>query len=151
LAASSRLSEYLVGWFRKSPPSARRALLASCFGWMLDSFDVMLYALVLAHLMSDLSMSKTTAGLLGSLTLLASAFGGMIFGLVADRLGRTVALRASILIYSVFTFLCGLSQNVYQLGLFRTFLGLGMGGEWASGAALVRSTFPPNTGESPGL
>ncbi|HAR36731.1 MAG TPA: MFS transporter [Acidobacteria bacterium] len=109
---------------------------------MLDSFDVMLYALVLAHLMRDLSMSKPTAGLLGSLTLLASAFGGMIFGVVADRLGRTVALRASILIYSVFTFMCGLSQNVFQLGLFRVFLGLGMGGEWASGAALVSEYFP---------
>jgi MFS family permease len=142
LAASGRLSEYLFGWFRKTPAPARRALLASCFGWMLDSFDVMLYALVLAHLMSDLSMSKPTAGLLGSLTLLASAFGGMIFGVVADRLGRTVALRASILIYSVFTFMCGLSQNVFQLGLFRVFLGLGMGGEWASGAALVSEYFP---------
>jgi MFS family permease len=109
---------------------------------MLDSFDVMLYALVLAHLMKEFSLSKPTAGLLGSLTLLASAFGGMIFGVVADRLGRTVALRASILIYSIFTFLCGLSQNVYQLGLFRVFLGLGMGGEWASGAALVSEYFP---------
>ncbi|RFT15723.1 MAG: Major facilitator family transporter [Candidatus Saccharicenans subterraneus] len=142
MAASGRLTEYLFGWFRKTPAPARRALLASCFGWMLDSFDVMLYALVLAHLMSDLSMSKPTAGLLGSLTLLASAFGGMIFGVVADRLGRTVALRASILIYSVFTFMCGLSQNVFQLGLFRVFLGLGMGGEWASGAALVSEYFP---------
>ncbi len=142
MAASGRLAEYLFGWFRKTPAPARRALLASCFGWMLDSFDVMLYALVLAHLMSDLSMSKPTAGLLGSLTLLASAFGGMIFGVVADRLGRTVALQASILIYSVFTFMCGLSQNVFQLALFRVFLGLGMGGEWASGAALVSEYFP---------
>lgn len=142
MAAWGRVSEYLFGWLRKSPTPARRALLASCFGWMLDSFDVMLYALVLAHLMRDLSMSKPTAGLLGSLTLLASAFGGMIFGVVADRLGRTVALRASILIYSVFTFMCGLSQNVFQLGFFRVFLGLGMGGEWASGAALVSEYFP---------
>ncbi|MDI6698839.1 MAG: MFS transporter [Candidatus Saccharicenans sp.] len=142
MAAGGRISEYLFGWFRKSPAPARRALLASCFGWMLDSFDVMLYALVLAHLMHDLSMSKPTAGLLGSLTLLASAFGGMTFGVVADRMGRTVALRTSILIYSVFTFMCGLSQNVFQLGLFRVFLGLGMGGEWASGAALVSEYFP---------
>jgi len=142
LAETGRISEYLFGWFRKTPSPARRALLASCFGWMLDSFDVMLYALVLAHLIRDLSMSKPTAGLLGSLTLLASAFGGMIFGVVADRLGRTVALRASILIYSIFTFFCGLSQNVFQLGLFRVFLGLGMGGEWASGAALVSEYFP---------
>ena len=141
-----RLTEVLLGWFRKSPPPARRALWAACFGWMLDSFDVMLYALVLAHLMRDLSMSKPTAGLLGSLTLLASAFGGMIFGVVADRLGRTLALRASILIYSVFTFMCGLAQNVYQLGLFRVFLGLGMGGEWASGRPWSQNTSPLKTG-----
>lgn len=142
MAERSGLSEHLLGWFRLTPPQAKRALLASCFGWMLDSFDVMLYALVLAHLMRDLSMSKPVAGLLGSLTLLASAFGGMILGVVADRFGRTVALRASILIYSVFTGLCGLSQNVYQLAAFRVFLGLGMGGEWASGAALVSEYFP---------
>ena len=134
--------EYLFGWFRQAPQPARRALLASCFGWMLDAFDVMLYAMVLAYLMQDLSISKPTAGLLGSLTLLASAFGGMIFGLVADRFGRTLALRLSILIYSVFTALCGLSQNVIQLAVFRLFLGLGMGGEWASGVALVSEYFP---------
>ncbi|HEK84811.1 MAG TPA: MFS transporter [Candidatus Aminicenantes bacterium] len=136
------VSEYFLGWYKKTLPSARRALLASCFGWMLDSFDVMLYALVLAHLMKDLSLSKPAAGLLGSLTLLASAFGGIIFGVVADRYGRTAALRASILIYSIFTALCGLSQNVVQLAIFRVFLGLGMGGEWASGAALVSEYFP---------
>ncbi len=136
------LFEYLFGWFRQAGPPARRALFASCLGWMLDAFDVMLYAMVLAHLMQDLAMSKSTAGLLGSLTLLASAFGGMIFGVVADRFGRTLALRLSILIYSVFTALCGLSQNVIQLAVFRLFLGLGMGGEWASGAALVSEYFP---------
>jgi len=92
--------------------------------------------------MSDLSMSKTTAGLLGSLTLLASAFGGMIFGLVADRPWPDSSSQGQHSDLFSFTFLCGLSQNVYQLGLFRTFLGLGMGGEWASGAALVSEYFP---------
>jgi MFS family permease len=87
-------------------------------------------------------MTTGTAGLLGSLTLVASAIGGLIFGVVADRYGRTRALVASILIYSVFTFACGLSQNVLQLAVFRVLLGLGMGGEWASGAALVSETWP---------
>ena len=62
-------------WWKEASPDARRALLAASFGWMLDSFDVMLYAMVLAALMSDLGMAKTTAGLLGSLTLVASAVG----------------------------------------------------------------------------
>jgi len=108
---------------------------------MLDSFDVMLYALVLAALMKDLGMAKLTAGLLGSATLVASAAGGLVFGVVADRYGRTRALISSILIYSVFTAACGLAQTVAQLAVFRVFLGLGMGGEWASGAALVSETW----------
>jgi MFS family permease len=61
---------------------------------------------------------------------------------VADRYGRTRALMWSILIYSVFTFACGLAQNVLQLAIFRVLLGIGMGGEWASGAALVSETWP---------
>jgi MFS family permease len=132
----------LFGWWKESTPAARRALTAASFGWMLDSFDVMLYAMVLAYLMKDLGMSKGTAGLLGSLTLLASAAGGMVFGIIADRFGRTRALRASILIYSLFTAACGLAATVPMLAVFRLFLGLGMGGEWASGAALVSETWP---------
>ncbi|MGD0781739.1 MAG: MFS transporter [Candidatus Aminicenantales bacterium] len=130
------------GWLRSAPPAARRSLFAAAFGWMLDSFDVMLYAMVLAYLMKDLGMTKATAGLLGSVTLIASAAGGIIFGVVADKLGRTWALRASILIYSIFTAACGFSQTVPMLAVFRVFLGLGMGGEWASGAALVSETWP---------
>jgi MFS family permease len=131
-----------VTFWRDASPQAKRALVAAGLGWMLDAFDVMLYALVLASLMGALGMDKTTAGLLGSLTLAASAVGGVLFGLVADRFGRTRALVASIVIYSVFTFACGLAQNVWQLAVFRVLLGLGMGGEWASGAALVSETWP---------
>lgn len=113
---------------------------------------MMLYALVLASLMSDLGMDRATGGLLGSLTLAASAFGGMIFGVVADRWGRTRALSLSILIYSIFTAACGLAQNVVQLAIFRLFLGIGFGGEWASGAALVSETWPPeHRGKALGL
>lgn len=102
----------------------------------------MLYALVLASLMTDLGMDRATGGLLGSLTLAASAVGGVLFGVFADRWGRTRALSLSIIIYSVFTALCGVAQNVTQLAVFRLFLGIGMGGEWASGAALVSETWP---------
>jgi MFS family permease len=129
-------------WWKDAPEDSRRALVAAAFGWMLDSFDVMLYAMVLATLVSDLGIAKSTAGLLGSLTLFASAFGGLAFGLVADRFGRRRALMASILIYSVFTAACGLSTGVVMLAVFRVFLGLGMGGEWASGASLVSETWP---------
>ncbi|MEI6667528.1 MAG: MFS transporter [Acidobacteriota bacterium] len=130
------------GWWRSGTPEGRRALVAGGLGWMLDSFDVMLYALVLAALIRDLGISKDTAGLLGSVTLVASAVGGLAFGVIADRFGRTRALIASILIYSVFTAMCGFAQTVMQLAVFRVCLGLGMGGEWASGAALVSETWP---------
>jgi MFS family permease len=98
--------------------------------------------MVLAALMSDLGLTKATAGLLGSLTLVASAVGGLVFGLIADRFGRRRALMASIAIYSIFTAACGLATGVAMLAVFRIFLGLGMGGEWASGAALVSETWP---------
>jgi MFS family permease len=129
-------------WWKDASPDARRSLAAASFGWMLDSFDVMLYAMVLAALMSDMSMAKATAGLLGSLTLIASAVGGLVFGVIADRFGRRRALMGSILIYSVFTAACGFASSVVMLAVFRIFLGLGMGGEWASGAALVSETWP---------
>ena len=111
-------------------------------GWLLDSFDVMLYALVLATLMVDLNMSTTTGGSLASVTLAASAVGGIFFGVFADRFGRVRALIWSILIYSVFTAAWGFAQSVRQLAVFRVCLGFGMGGEWASGAALISETWP---------
>ena len=72
---------------RQATPDQRRTLLAAALGWMLDSFDAMLYALVLTHVMRDLGMSKATSGLLYTLTLLASGIGGVAFGFLADRIG----------------------------------------------------------------
>jgi len=111
---------------------------------MLDSFDVMLYAIVLAALIQDPSMhlSFEVAGILGSVTLVSAAAGGIAFGVLADRIGRKRALMAAVLIYSVFTAACGFAQSALQLAVFRVLLGLGMGGEWATGAALVSETFP---------
>ena len=124
------------------PRGQRNTLLAAGLGWMLDAFDVMLYALVLAHVMRDLGMSKGTAGLLNTLTLLASGIGGVLFGFIADRIGRKRALMATILTYSVFSFASGLSTTIFMLACFRFVLGLGMGGEWNTGAALVAETWP---------
>jgi putative sialic acid transporter len=132
----------LYGWWLDSTPEARRALIAAALGWMLDSFDVMLYALVLAAMMHDLHISAPTAGWLGSIALLAGAAGGIVFGVIADRFGRTRALMASVLIYSVATAACGFAQTIWQLAICRIILGFGMGGEWASGAALVSETWP---------
>lgn len=129
-------------WPATVTPAQRRSLLAGGLGWMLDAMDVMLYSLVLAHLMRDLGMTKPTAGLLNSLTLVASAIGGALFGLLADRVGRTRALMLSILVYSLASGACGLSTTIVQLAIFRFILGLGMGGEWTAGAALIAETWP---------
>jgi len=120
----------------------RRTLVAAALGWMLDAFDVMLYSLVVAHIMHDLHMSKQTAGLLNTLTLLASGAGGVLFGFVADRIGRRRALMLSILTYSICSFACGLATSVLILACLRFLLGLGMGGEWNTGATLVAETWP---------
>ncbi len=127
---------------RQATPGQRRTLLAAALGWMLDSFDAMLYALVLTHVMRDLGMTKATAGLLSMLMLLASGIGGLLFGFLADRIGRKHALMLSILTYSICSFASGLSTTVPMLAVFRFILGLGMGGEWNTGATLVAETWP---------
>jgi MFS family permease len=129
-------------WYAQITRDQRRTLVAAALGWMLDAFDVMLYTLVLAHVMRDLGMTKPTAGLLNTFTLLASGLGGLLFGYVADRLGRTRALMLSILTYSVFSFASGLATSIKMLAGFRFVLGLGMGGEWNTGATLVAETWP---------
>jgi MFS family permease len=129
-------------WLTEATAVQKRALLAASLGWMLDSMDILLYSMVLASMIKDLGMTQGTAGLMASLTLGSSAIGGILFGLLADRIGRSRALMASILIYSIFTAACGFSQTILQLAVFRVLLGLGMGGEWACGAALVAETWP---------
>jgi len=128
--------------FIDSTTAQRRTLLAASLGWALDAFDVMLYALVLTHVMADLGMSKSTAGFLNTLTLLASGIGGVMFGFIADRVGRTRALMFSIFTYSVCSFASGLATSIAMLAVFRFILGLGMGGEWNTGATLVAETWP---------
>ncbi|HEY8996859.1 MAG TPA: MFS transporter [Edaphobacter sp.] len=129
-------------WQLAKEPARRDALFAASFGWMLDSMDVMLYSMVIPQAQVDLHMSAATAGLIMSLTLVMAAVGGIGFGFVADKLGRTRALSLSILIYTVCTGLCAFVQTVPQLAICRMLLGIGMGGEWAAGAALVAETWP---------
>lgn len=132
----------LFGWWQEGDDVAKKALVAASLGWMLDAFDVMLYALVVTSIIRDLRIDSTTAGWIGSVTLIAAAVGGIFFGVLADKLGRTRALMFSVLLYSIFTAACGFAQSAMQLAVFRIFLGFGMGGEWASGAALVSETWP---------
>ncbi|HVO79587.1 MAG TPA: MFS transporter [Terriglobales bacterium] len=138
----ARMATSLTLTLSQITSAQRRTLVAAALGWMLDAFDAMLYALVLAHVMRDLGMTKATSGFLYTLTLLASGIGGVLFGFIADRIGRKRALMLSILTYSVCSFASGLSTTILMLALFRFILGLGMGGEWNTGATLVAETWP---------
>ena len=138
---ASYRSRSRFAWPRDVTPAERKSLIAGGLGWMLDAMDVMLYSLVLAFLIREFGMNTRTAGLLNSFTLVASAIGGFLFGLLADRLGRKRALMASILVYSIASAACGLSYSIPQLAVFRFLLGLGMGGEWTTGAALIAETW----------
>src|SRR5438477_170 len=126
---------------RDITPAERSTLIAGSLGWLLDAMDVMLFSLVLAYLVREFSMDTRTAGLLNSLTLIASAIGGFLFGFLADRIGRTRALMASILVYSIASAACAFTHTIPQLGFFRFVLGLGMGGEWTTAAALIAETW----------
>jgi MFS family permease len=142
----------LFGWPNDTTPAERKTLIAGGLGWMLDAMDVMLYSLVLALLIREFAMDTRTAGFLNSLTLLASAIGGLLFGWIADRIGRTRALMASIVLYSISSAACGFSHSIAQLASFRFLLGLGMGGEWTAGAALIAETWrPQHRGKALGL
>src|SRR4051812_25005910 len=136
------MSSAAIPRFANATAAQRRTLIAAALGWALDAFDVMLYAMVISHLIRDLGMTKAWAGLLNTLTLLASGAGGILFGFIADRVGRKRALMLSILTYSVFSFASGLATSVKMLAAFRFVLGLGMGGEWNTGATLVAETWP---------
>jgi MFS family permease len=126
---------------RDITPAERKTLIAGGLGWMLDAMDVMLFSLVVAYLLGEFSMDTRTAGFLNSLTLIASAIGGFLFGFLADRIGRTRALMASIFVYSLSSAACAFTHTVPQLAFFRFVLGLGMGGEWTTAAALIAETW----------
>src|SRR5215813_251471 len=121
----------------------KRTLIAAALGWGLDGFDVLLYSNVQLYVMAALGIhSKAIAGLPNAFMLLASGIGGVLFGFIADRIGRTKALMLSILTYSLCSLGSGLSTSLAALIFFRFVLGLGMGGEWNTGATLVAETWP---------
>ena len=131
-----------VPWYRTVTREQWRVLLAAKFGWMLDAMDFMLYTMAVGQLRMYFGFGDDTAGMLGTVTLVMSGVGGTIFGYVADRFGRTRALMATIRIFSLASLGAATSQSVLQLLFWRAVLGIGMGGEWASGAVLVSETWP---------
>ena len=139
-------------WYRSVTPLQWRTLAAAMLGWLLDAMDVMLYAFALTAIRTEFSLSAAAAGALASATLLTSAVGGVLFGVLADRFGRARALSWSILAYSVFTALTASARSLPALVLWRSLVGVGLGGEWAAGSVLVAETWPAeHRGKAVGL
>jgi MFS family permease len=128
-------------------------LFVAWLGWVFDAMDATIYALVLHPALHDLLHAQTGGavsqeaigwygGIILSIFLVGWAVGGVLFGIVADRFGRTKTLVFTILIYALFTGLAALSATWWQLALYRFLTALGIGGEWAAGAALVAEVWP---------
>lgn len=129
-------------WYRGATKDQWRAFWSAYLGWVLDVMDLVIFSMVLSYIIEEWDTGRGAAGMIVSFTLIASAFGGMIFGYIADRFGRTRAMVASILCYSIGTFLCGFSTGFVTLMAARIIVGLGVGGEWGAGTALVSETWP---------
>ncbi|HUQ52588.1 MAG TPA: MFS transporter [Gammaproteobacteria bacterium] len=143
MTQTSAAATPVLPWYRTITAEQWRVLAAAKVGWMLDAMDFMLYAMALGSLRAYFEFDDATAGFLGTATLVMSGVGGLIFGYVADRFGRARALMATIVIFALASLGAATSQSVLQLLFWRAVLGIGMGGEWASGAVLVSETWPP--------
>jgi MFS family permease len=111
-------------------------------GFMLDAMDVLLYVFALQTLRSEFGLSNAQAGAVGSATLLTSAAGGLLFGLLADRIGRKRCLIYTILLYSFASAGTASAGGLAGLLFWRALIGLGLGGEWSTGALLVAESWP---------
>lgn len=139
-------------WLRTLNPNEKRTLAASFGGYSVDAFDYYTLPLVTPILLSLWSVSKTEIGLIGTATLVSSAIGGWVAGILADRYGRVRILQLTILVFAVFTFACGLAQTPGQLMAARVLQGLGFGGEWAVGSVLIAEMIRPEyRGKAVGL
>jgi MFS family permease len=123
-------------------PAARKALLGSAVGYAMDGFDLLILGFMLRAISADLHLTSAQAASLVTATLIGAVCGGLLFGMLADRLGRVRILAWSILLFAVFTALCALAQGYWDLLAYRTVAGLGLGGEFGIGMALVGEAWP---------
>ncbi|AJY15326.1 MULTISPECIES: MFS transporter [Burkholderia] len=127
----------LFSWYADAQPRERRAFWSCKVGYMLDGMDTQMLSFVIPTLVATWGISLADAGFIGTITLLASAAGGWLAGLLSDRIGRVRTLQLTVLWFAVFTALCGLAQNYHQLVAARALMGFGFGGEWTAGAVLI--------------
>lgn len=122
--------------------AAWRALFAAQAGWMLDAMDFLLFTFAVVAIQKEFALTSATMGALTTVALIAAAAGGILFGRIADAIGRVRALTLSILVYSIATAGLATATSLWQLVAWRTLVGFGMGGEWSAGSVLVAETWP---------
>src|SRR4051794_20766033 len=132
-------------WFAALGAQGRRAFRAAFAGYMLDAFDLIVLTLSLSAIGATFDVGTGATGALSTVTLSASAIGGILGGVLADRIGRARTLMLSVAVYSVFTFLSGVASSYAMLMAFRVFQGIGFGAEWGVGAALVAELVRPES------
>lgn len=126
-----------LGWLHALGPRGRRAFAGAFGGYALDSYDYFTLPLSMVALSAYFGLDSGQTGLFTTVTLVVSAIGGAVAGVVADRVGRVRALMITVITYAVFTVACGFAPTYETLLVFRALQGLGFGGEWAVGAILV--------------
>jgi SHS family lactate transporter-like MFS transporter len=139
-------------WYRQVNADQWRAFWAAYLGWALDGFDFNILAFVLIDVQRSFTVNNALAGALLSISALFRVVGGVGAGAAADRWGRKGPLMASILIYSLLTFLCGFSTSYGMLFACRALFGIGMGGVWSAGMPLALEHWPAHIrGRASGL
>jgi MFS family permease len=124
-------------WYRSFTPQGRRAFKGAFGGFALDSYDFQVLPLSMVAIAAYFSLTQAQAGLLTTVTLVMSAIGGILAGVLIDRVGRVKTLMITVGTYALFTVLCGFATSYPMLLVSRALQGIGFGGEWAAGAVLV--------------
>jgi len=136
------MQKILLNEFEKPTKQHYKILIMSWAGWVFDFYDLVLYTFLLIPIGKELHLSDVALSFVLGSSLAATALGGVIFGVLSDKIGRRTVLQLTILIYSIGTFLSGISFSLFALVIFRIITGLGVGGEWATGQTYIGETFP---------
>src|SRR5215470_7055777 len=141
--SDSSSAHHPTAWYAEMTSEEKRTFWACIGGWILDAMDVQMLSFAIPAIIAVFSISNADAGLIGTATLLASAFGGWVAGALSDRFGRVRTLQITIAWFAGFTFLCGFAQSYAQLFVLRALMGFGFGGEWAAAAVLIGEVISP--------
>ena len=119
-----------------------KALAGSALGYAMDGFDLLILGFMLKAITADLDLTQTQGASLVTGTLVGAVIGGVGFGMLSDRLGRVRVLTWTIVLFAVFTGMCALAQGYWDLLAYRTIAGIGLGGEFGIGMAMVAEAWP---------